>query len=447
MDRKRSVFAGGVHPTDGGDKAITSGKKIIPYIPDTVKVSMKQGLGPECTCVVKAGDQVTQGQLIGESAHFLSAAIHAPVTGKVLSVKDNFCEIKVESCELPDGSAACNQKWCDISSYSREDLIEKLRQGGLVGMGGAGFPTAAKYQTKDPITHLLINAAECEMFLTCDEHMMLEQGMAILNGVQILKKAAGAANAVICMEDNKPHCKESLEKLLKGHEDEIRIQVFPTRYPQGGEKQLIKAAMNVEIPSGKLPSSVGAIVSNVQTAKAAADMVLSGMPSTSRCITITGCVKNPANYLVPLGTNIGELVAKSGDVTERKNKIVLGGPMTGRCIGVKQNARGISEIRDARVSKVSGGLLVLKETNMVESNCIRCGSCDKACPIGLTPFKIDAAIRKGDLALCQSLQATECIACGCCSYVCPAKRELSHHTVQARDAVRAKLREEANRGK
>ncbi len=447
MERKKSVFAGGVHPTDGWDKALTSGKSIIPYVPKSVRVSMKQGLGPACKCVVGAGDTVRQGQLIGEAGHFLSAAIHAPVSGQVTKVTDQFCEIKVESCKLPEGKSAYNQILADISQWSKEELIGKLRDGGLVGMGGAGFPTAAKYQTKDKITHVLINAAECEMFLTCDEHIILEQGMAVINGVRILKKAAGAEHAVICIEDNKVHCKDALMAHLKGHEDEIEILLLPTKYPQGGEKQLIKAAMDVEIPSGKLPSSVGAIVSNIQTAKAAADMVLGEMPSISRCITVTGDVNEPNNYLVPIGTDIGELVALAGNVKNKQNRVILGGPMTGRCIGENMDAKAVSANADAYVSKVSGGLLVLEAVKMTESKCIRCGSCDAACPAGLTPFKIDAAIRKGNVKLCQSLHATECIACGCCSYVCPAKRELTHYTVQARDAVRMKMREEANRGK
>ncbi len=435
---KRSVFRGGIHPTHGEDKSLTAGKSIVPYIPKTVKVSMKQGLGPNAVCVVKPGDHVEQGSLIGTSGHFLTACLHAPVTGTVINVSNDFCEINVESCLLPDTEQAYYKCLFDVSDISREEIIEKLETGGLVGMGGAGFPTHVKYKAKDPITHLLINAAECEPYLTCDEHMMLEQGMAILNGVLLLRKAAGAEHAIICMEDNKLHCKEALETLLDGN-TEIEILVLPTRYPQGGEKQMIFAAMGVEIPSGKLPANVGAIVSNIQTAKAAADMVLGGMPSVSRCITVTGDVQDPKNYLVPLGTCIGELIAASGDVVSRENKVILGGPMTGRCIGDGLTAADVTEC----VSKVSGGLIVLSGKGLKESACIKCGACAEACPIGLQPAKIDAAIRKDRVDVCRTLNATECIACGCCSYVCPAKRELSFHTVTARDKVRMKMREEA----
>ena len=435
-------FPGGVHPTEGKDKALTANKKLIPYIPEKVKVSMKQGLGPNANCVVNVGDHVTQGQLIGQSGHFLTADVHAPVSGEVMAIDGNGVTIKVESCDLPDTTASYYNEWADVSSFDREQLINLLKQGGLVGMGGAGFPTSAKYNTKDPISHVLINAAECEPYLTCDEHLILEEGMAILNGVQALKKAANAQHAIICMEDNKVHCKEHLEELLKGHEDAISILLLPTKYPQGGEKQLIKMAMGVEIPSGKLPANVGAMVSNIHTAKAAADMIFGNIPCMSRVITVTGDVNDPNNYLVPLGTNIGELVALAKDVSNPTNKVILGGPMTGRCVGENMDAKAIQEA-DLNVSKVSGGLLVLEGYHPVESACIRCGACANACPIGLSPFKIDYAIRHNNVALAQQLRANDCIVCGCCSYICPAKRELTFNVSNARGAVNAKLREEA----
>lgn len=447
MRKGQSNFFGGIHPTNGWDKALTADTKIMLYIPKIVKVSMKQGLGPACVCIAKQGDKVNQGQLIGEATHFMSAAIHAPVTGTVLTVGEQFCEITVENCELLDQEASYYKEWTDISDFSKETIIEGLEKGGLVGMGGAGFPTHVKYKPKDKITHVLINAAECEPFLTCDEHTMLEQGMAVLNGIQLLKKAAGAEHAIICMEDNKAHCKEHLDALLKGNEGTIEVRLLPTQYPQGGEKQLIAAVMGKEIPAGQLPASVGAIVSNIQTAKAAADMVLGNRPLTSRCITITGDVKNPGNYLAPLGTDIGELLLAAGDVKNPENRVIMGGPMTGRCIGENLTAEMITKEGKEALSKVSGGLVVLEGTHKKESSCIKCGSCVAACPAGLNPFQIDSAIRKGNIDLCQTLQATECIGCGCCSYVCPGKRELTHHVVEARDTVRMKLREEATRGK
>ena len=440
---KKSRFRGGIHQTNGFDKELTANKDIITFVPDVVTISMKQGLGPACNCVVKDGDIVEQGQLIGEAKHFLSATVHASVTGKVLEVTDSYCKIQVHQCSLPDKDSDYNTRLIDISHFSKNEIIDKIEQAGIVGMGGAGFPAHVKYRTKSAITTLLINAVECEPYLTCDEHIILEYGYSLINGALLLKKASGAVKAYICIEDNKPHCIEKLKHLLSNVNDNIEVLSLATCYPQGGEKQLIYASMGVEVPSGKLPADVGAIVSNVQTAKAVADMVLGKIPSVSRCITITGDVTKPDTYLVTVGTNIGELVAKCGGVRSKDNKVILGGPMTGRCIGRSVSSE---EILD-NVSKVSGGLIVLEGKFYDETACIKCEECVHACPIGLNPTRIDFAIRNNDLGLCESLDATECIACGCCSFVCPAQRELTYHTVKARDAVKAKQREEANSGK
>ena len=442
MFQSKSLFAGGIHPTDGFDKALTAGKDIVRYIPKMVRISMKQGLGPACKPVVHAGDHVVEGQLIGEANHFLSANVHASATGTVTAVDEAYCEIAVEACNLPDTDSVYYKEFVEIP-YSKEELVNLLSEGGLVGMGGAGFPTAVKYAIKEKITHLLINAAECEPFLTCDEHLILEQGVAILNGVRALKKACAAQKAIICMEDNKAHCKEALDKLLAGHEEEVQIQLMPTKYPQGSEKQLIQAAMGVEIPAGKLPADVGAMVSNIHTAKAAADMIFGGILCTSRVITVTGDVADPGNYLVPIGTDIGELVALAGDVKSKENKVILGGPMTGRLLGFHLDAAEMQAERKAFVSKVSGGLVVLNGYAPEVSNCIKCGRCVQICPAGIKPVMIEKNYLLRNLDKCKALYATECIACGSCSYVCPARRELAFHAVSARDAVRAKIREEA----
>ena len=442
MFQSKSLFAGGVHPTDGFDKALTADRNIIRYIPKTVRVFMKQGLGPACKPVVHVGNHVVEGQLIGEATHILSANVHASVTGTVTAVNEAYCEIIVDDCELPNTDGAYYKEFVEIP-HSKTELLKLLAEGGIVGMGGAGFPTAMKYATEKRITHLLINAAECEPYLTCDEHLILEQGMTILNGVRGLKKICAAQKAVICLEDNKAHCKEVLDRLLAGHEEEVQIQLLPTKYPQGSEKQLIRAVMGVEIPAGKLPADVGAMVSNIHTAKAAADMIFGGIPSISRVITITGDVANPGNYLVPIGTDLGELVALAGDVKSKENKVILGGPMTGRCLGFQLDAAQMQAEQMAFVTKISGGLIVLEGYAPEVSNCIKCGRCVKICPAGIKPVMIEKNYLLGNLDTCKALYATECIACGCCSYVCPARRALTFHVVSARDAVRTKIREEA----
>ena len=320
-----------------------------------------------------------------------------------------------------------------------------IRDGGLTGMGGAGFPTHKKYETDKKIDALLINAAECEPFLTCDYRLMLEQGFAVINGVRVLLKASGADKAYICMEDNKPEAAKLLQKILeegkqqmKG-ENPVELKILPTQYPQGGERQLIQAVLNKEVPMGGLPADAGVIVSNVGTAKAAADMAFAGIPLTRRIVTVTGSVKNPGNYLVPIGTSARELLNLAGGVTVEKNRIIAGGPMTGPCVA--SDWKGEEEL--FYVTKNTSGILVLPDREYEESPCIRCAGCESVCPAGLVPYQIEFAYMDEDYDLCEELYASECIACGCCSYICPAKRELSVRTRMARDIVKQRMRERA----
>lgn len=314
-------------------------------------------------------------------------------------------------------------------------------------MGGAGFPTHKKYETDKTIDTLLINGVECEPFLTCDYRLMMEKSFAVLNGVALLFKASGAKEAVICIEDNKPEAIQRLRELLVqvknqnaiGGFEGIRVEELPTQYPQGGERQLIQGVLNREVPAGGLPADVGVIVSNIGTARAAADMVLGKTPLTRRIVTVTGCVKQPGNYLVPVGTSAKELVRLCGGVTVKENRIIAGGPMTGPCVA--------SDWDDGEelfyVTKNTSGILVLPDSQEEEQPCIRCSSCANVCPAGLVPYQIEYAFLEEDYDLCEQLHASECIACGCCSYTCPAKRELSVRTRMARDMVKQRMRERA----
>lgn len=440
-----TVFHGGVHPTDGSDKALSNAKPIVEYTPKVVEISMAQ-TGPSiCELLVKEGDHVDRGQLIGSPANFFAVKLHASVSGTVKEIKKiqtgprevPVCVIEADAVQPPVEDLPYRHQMMDISSYSKEQLIALMEEGGITGMGGAGFPSHVKYKPNKPIKYVLINAAECEPFLTCDHRMLLEHSWEILNGVNAMVKAGGAEKGYICMEDNKQDVADHLSKLLEGCNVPIEIKVLPTKYPQGGERQLILAVTGNEIPAGGLPADAACIVSNTQSAKAMGDIVFAGIPSITRCITITGKVNDPKNFLVPLGTPIRELVALAGGISEKNNKVILGGPMTGPCIGTDMTGDDI----DKCVTKVNGGLLVLENDHLVESSCIRCGGCAEVCPAGLSPFKIDHAYRANNLELCEALHATECIACGCCSYTCPAKRELTFYNTKARDAVKAMIRE------
>ena len=282
MQKKRkSVFPGGVHPTDGSDKALSMDAAVQQFWPKTVTILSEQSFGGRCRILVQPGDTVEEGQLIGEPEAFMAAPLHASVSGKVLDVKEVAsqgrsvlaCIVQKEK-EHEESKAAYRTEAADISRISREEILAGIRDGGLTGMGGAGFPTHKKYETDKPIDALLINGAECEPYLTCDYRLMLEEGYALVNGVRLLLKGSGAKHAYICLEDNKPQAAENLSRILEEArksgvmkaEEQVEIRVLPTKYPQGGERQLIQAVTGREVPMGGLPADAGAIVSNVGTA-------------------------------------------------------------------------------------------------------------------------------------------------------------------------------------
>lgn len=445
---EKNGFPGGVHPTDGYDKAMTMDKPVRVYEPETVTILAEQSFGGKCGIQVKSGEKVQEGNLIGTPEAFMAAPLHASVSGEVVDVKEvtnqgrkiNACIIRREE-ELKGTLGEYADKIVSIDSFSKEDIVAGLENGGLTGMGGAGFPTHKKYVSQKPIDALLINGAECEPFLTCDYRLMLEYSYAVVNGVNLMKKASGADKAYICIEDNKPKAIEALKAIVDNTKElsGIEVKPLPTKYPQGGERQLIQSVLSREVPMGGLPADVGVIVSNIGTAKAAADMILGGIPLTKRIVTVTGWVKEPGNYLVPIGTSAKELIELCGGVTVENNRIIAGGPMTGPCVASDWNGEG--EL--FYVTKNTSGILVLPDSQYEESPCMRCGGCERACPVGLVPYQIDFAASEEDWDLCESLYASECIACGSCSYTCPAKRELSVRTTQARNIVKQNMRERA----
>lgn len=455
MQKKgKSVFPGGVHPTDGSDKALSMDAAVQQYEPSTVTILSEQSFGGKCRLLVQPGDTVEEGQLIGEPEAFMAAPLHASVSGTVLDVREVVnqgrkllaCVIQREK-ECAESSASYRTAAADIREISREEILAGIRDGGLTGMGGAGFPAHKKYETDKDIDTLLINGAECEPYLTCDYRLMLEEGYALVNGARLLLKASGAERACICLEDNKPQAAENLSRILEEARnqgimesgEQVEVKIFPTKYPEGGERQLIQAVTGREVPMGGLPADVGVIVSNVGTAKAAADMILGHMPLTRRIVTVTGWVKNPGNYRVPIGTSAKELVELAGGVTVPQNRVIAGGPMTGPCVASDWN----EEEELFYITKNTSGILVLPDSAWEEQPCIRCGGCENSCPAGLVPWQIDFAFQQEDYELCEKLYASECIACGCCSYICPAKRELTVRTRMARDAVKQRMRERA----
>ena len=420
----------------------------------------EQTFGGTCQFTVTPGESVIEGQLIGKPEAFLAAPLHASISGTVLDVKEveqlgrkitaciirrgsDHCQVSHTDTSIPhDSVAECAErksvdyqtKISDIRSISREEILSGIRDGGLTGMGGAGFPTHKKYETDKPIDALLINGAECEPFLTCDYRLMLEDAYALINGVRLLLKGSGAKKAYLCLEDNKPKAAEHLTHILdeakaKGliaTDETIELTVLPAKYPQGGERQLIQAVLKREVPMGQLPADAGVIVSNVGTAKAAADQILGNLPLTKRIITVTGLVAHPGNYLVPIGTSAKELLQFCGGVTAKENRIIAGGPMTGPCAA--SNWNGEDEL--FYITKSTSGILVLPDAAYEESPCIRCLGCADVCPVGLTPYQIEIAFLNEDHELCEELYASECIALQNVSlrYV-PAWQEISSNNV------------------
>lgn len=452
--KEKNGFPGGVHPTDGYDKSLTMDIPVKEFWPDQVTVLSEQSFGGKCGLKVKPGDQVKAGELIGVPEAFMAAPLHASVSGEVLDVKEVSNQGRdILACIIKTGEKVSSEEKsyereaADISGISRDEILAGIRDGGLTGMGGAGFPTHKKYETDKEIDALLINGAECEPFLTCDYRLMLEHRWSVVNGVRLMLKGSGAKTAYICMEDNKPEAAKALSEVLEagkksgviGTEEDVQIKVLPTKYPQGGERQLIESVLGREVPMGGLPADVGVIVSNVGTSKAAADMILGKQPLTRRIVTVTGWVKKPGNYLVPIGTSAKELVQLCGGVTVKNNRVIAGGPMTGPCVA--SDWEGESEL--FYITKNTSGILVLPDSQWEEQPCIRCEGCAKVCPAGLIPYQIEFAYMEEDYDLCESLYASECIACGCCSYTCPAKRELSVRTRMARDVVKQRMRERA----
>lgn len=442
----KHYFHGGIHPSDGTDKLLSNQKPIQIFTPREVEISMKQSPGSVCEAIVKKDDRVSKGDLIGMSKSFSGANIHASISGTVIDIQkrpDTFgrdVEIVFIRSDNDYDNSIIDSKYLardyeerliDLSEYTRDMIIDKMKDGGLTGLGGAGFPTHIKYQTEEPVNYILINAAECEPYLTCDHMLMLEHGYAIINGVLLLIKASGAKKAVICLEDNKQDAAKTLESIVADKELPMEFRILPTRYPQGGERQLVEAVLNMEVPAGKLPASIGVIINNVGTAKALADIVLGNEPLISRVITVTGKVKEPSNFLVPIGTRYSELIELTGGYKTARSRVISGGPMTGSSLQISGNHGDLN----GSVLKISSGLLVLEDIPKVESPCIRCGECERVCPAGLAPFKIDFAAIEGDIKLCDKLYATECISCGCCSYVCPAKRELAYRITEAKTEI------------
>lgn len=431
------TFQGGIHPYDG--KELSKDKPIKAVLPKGDLVyPLSQHIGAPAKPIVQKGDRVLTGQKIAEAGGFVSAPIYATVSGTVKSIEprrvvtgDNVMSIVIENDGLYEEVGYPRLK--PPEQMSREEIIERIKEAGIVGMGGAGFPTFIKLSPKEPekIDYVIANCAECEPYLTSDYRRMIEEPEKLIKGLKVSLLLFPNARGILAVEDNKPDCIEILKKLTK---DEARISVkaLKTKYPQGAERQIIYATTGRAINSTMLPADAGCVVNNVDTIVAIYHAVYEGKPLMNRIVTVTGdAVADPRNFIVRIGTNYHELVEEAGGFKEEPVKIISGGPMMGF---------GIFDL-DVPTTKTASALLCLTQddvSRMEPSACINCGRCVEACPSRLVPSMLATYAEHYDEEEFLSHEGLECVECGCCSFVCPAKRQLTQSIKSMRKIQLAK---------
>ena len=419
-----ATFRGGIHPYDG--KELSRDRAIQDIRPGKeLAYLVSQHIGAPAKPIVKKGDRVLAGQMIAEAGGFVSAPVYASVSGVVkgiekrLTATGGYCDaIIVENDEVYESVAFEETK--DITQLSKDEIRGKIQKAGIVGMGGAGFPTHVKLSPKEPekIDTIIINAAECEPYITADYRCMMEIPEQLISGLNIMLSLFPKAKGVIGIEDNKPEAIAKLTEMCK-NESRIEVAALKTKYPQGAERSLIFAVTGRAINSSMLPADAGCIVDNVATAIAIHEAITLGKPLFERVVTVTGdAIKNPGNFKVKNGTNAAELVEAAGGFKSQPEKVISGGPMMGMALSTL----------DVPCAKTFSSLLCFTKDEVAAcepSNCIRCGPCISVCPAGLMPTKLSEIADHGDFALFDELNGCECVECGCCSYICPAKRRLT----------------------
>lgn len=433
------TFKGGTHPFEGKDLSKDLPIKVLLPKGDLV-YPISQHIGAPAKPSVSVGDHVLVGQMIAEAGGFVSANIYSSVSGTVKAIEKRLTSsgAKVDSIVVENDNEYKTTegfgKDRDYTKMSKEEIRNAVKDGGVVGLGGAGFPTHVKLSPKDEnaIDYILVNGAECEPYLTSDYRLMLEQPEKIVGGLKVILKLFDRAKGCICIEDNKPDAIKKLEELVR-NEDRIEVRVFKTKYPQGAERQVIYAATGRSINSGMLPSDAGCIVDNVDTVISVYNAVCKNTPIIRRIFTVTGdAVKTPQNFEVRTGSSFQEVVDAAGGFKEKPSKIIAGGPMMGMAM----------YSLDVPVVKTTSALLALvKDEAAVEPTaCIRCGRCVAACPSHLVPQKMLAYAENGDDASFEAINGMECYECGSCTFVCPAKRRLTQAFKQSRKSIMAKRR-------
>ncbi len=436
---------GGIHPEEN---KLSANKPIeILPIPQKVFIPVTQHLGAPSTLVVEKGSQVKVGTLLAKADAFICANVHSSVSGTVEKIEDSVdtsgyrkstIVINVEGDEWESSIDQSTKIEHEISLTDKE-IVDRIKNSGVVGLGGATFPTHVKYMVPDgkKAKYLIINAVECEPYLTADHVVMLEKAEETMIGIQIMMKALSAEKALIGIESNKPDAIIHMTRVAQNFPN-IEVFALKVKYPQGAEKQLIKALTGREVPSGKLPIEVGCVVNNVGTALATYEAVQKNKPLIERVVTVTGkSVKNPCNLMVRIGTPSSILIEKAGGLPEDTGKVISGGPMMGKSLNSLE----------VPVTKGTSGILIMnkKEAKRCESkNCIRCGRCVTVCPMGLEPYILQQFIEIKSFEEAEQYRIMDCIECGSCQYTCPSNRALLDYIRVGKSKVGAIIRSRAS---
>ena len=434
------TFRGGIHPYEG--KELSKDHPIEKYLPKGDLVyPLSQHIGAPSVPCVKKGDTVLAGQKIADAGGFVSVPLHASVSGTVKGIEKhlNATGSMVDCIVIENDQQYQEVEYQEarLEDLTKEEILNRIKEGGVVGMGGAGFPTHVKLAPKDPsrIEYILVNGAECEPYITSDYRRMIEEPDKVVKGLQVILTLFDSAKGYICIEDNKPDCIAKMKELVKDI-DRIEVKEVMTKYPQGGERTLIYAATGREINSGMLPADVGCVVDNVETVISVYKAVILGRPVNSRVVTMSGDgIKEPKNLLVLSGTDMSELVDAAGGLKAKIAKAISGGPMMGFAL------------YDLHVpcTKTTSAFLFLEhdavsEAQEIQTACINCGRCVSVCPGHVLPARLAKLAERGDMAGFEAMDGMECCECGCCSYICPAKRPLTQSIKSMRKMVLASRR-------
>lgn len=429
-------FYGGVHPAE--HKEATEHKPVTPLAnePAQVIIPMNMHIGAPCKPVVAKGDQVAVGQLIGEMAG-LGAPIHASISGKVLAVEPRpsatgfpVMSVVIENDFQNTLSPECKPR-DNVETLTSEEIVNIVRDAGITGMGGAGFPTHVKISSAiGKADTIIVNGAECEPYITADHRLMLEKGEKIIEGVRLIMRALNLNHAFIGIEDNKMDAVKHLQELV-GEKKDVTIEALHTCYPQGAEKQLIQRITGREVPPGKLPADVGCCVFNVATVAAVFDAVVDGMPLVKRFVTVTGgALKDPVNLIAPLGTSFEHLVAEAGGFEAPAARVISGGPM----MGVAQYDLSVT------LGKATNCVLCLSSAEMPAQDpqecCIRCARCVNVCPMHLTPVYLNLYAKKSMWYDAEQMRIMDCMECGSCQFICPGRIHLVQQFRSAKFEIR-----------